>query len=287
MVSDAISDFPDVRMNTTREAFGWMDRHRRRVVALLRPSPRQKRQISKSKPALEMKTGSRPRVWLGPSAQNFGALVPGQVLILHSGTGHFAMDNIILSRKVINSGLLRQFITSGRLRPQLQIVPRFVGPNIDHKVQWSIKEIRAAIPARGFQRHIWLSLVHHSLSATMITYLHHTDPVIPHFRAKEWNFQRGATATRGIMSSIICRSINHGKEATEALKAFIGEYYTFSDKPVFQALWDSYNRCSFVDDEGRTRVVVEKGALDETGLSGDIVLYRDKKGQSVVKTGAQ
>lgn len=29
----------------------------------------------------------------------------------------------------------------------------------------------------------------------MITYLHHTDPVLPHFREPVWNYQRGATAT--------------------------------------------------------------------------------------------
>lgn len=29
----------------------------------------------------------------------------------------------------------------------------------------------------------------------MITYLHHTDPSLPHYRGKEWNFQRGAAAT--------------------------------------------------------------------------------------------
>ena len=29
----------------------------------------------------------------------------------------------------------------------------------------------------------------------MITYLHHTDPTLPHYRGKEWNFQRGAAAT--------------------------------------------------------------------------------------------
>lgn len=32
-------------------------------------------------------------------------------------------------------------------------------------------------------------------SVIMITYLHHTDPVIPHYRGAEWNFQRGAAAT--------------------------------------------------------------------------------------------
>ena len=29
----------------------------------------------------------------------------------------------------------------------------------------------------------------------MITYLHHTDPELPHYRQPEWNFQRGAAAT--------------------------------------------------------------------------------------------
>jgi hypothetical protein len=29
----------------------------------------------------------------------------------------------------------------------------------------------------------------------MITYLQHTDPAVPHYRAAEWNFQRGAAAT--------------------------------------------------------------------------------------------
>ena len=29
----------------------------------------------------------------------------------------------------------------------------------------------------------------------MITYLHHTDPELPHYRQPQWNFQRGAAAT--------------------------------------------------------------------------------------------
>ncbi|KAF8142896.1 fatty acid desaturase-domain-containing protein [Mycena galopus ATCC 62051] len=128
----------------------------------------------------------------------------------------------------------------------------------------------------------WLAVSHWFI---MITYLHHTDPVIPHFRAQEWNFQRGAASTvdrpfLGWQGTFFLHSVAryhvvhhffpkmpfyHGKEATEALQAFIGDYYIFSDKPVFQALWDNYNRCQFVDDEG------------------GIVFYRDKKGESCVK----
>ncbi|KAJ6471091.1 fatty acid desaturase-domain-containing protein [Mycena vitilis] len=128
----------------------------------------------------------------------------------------------------------------------------------------------------------WLAVTHWFI---MITYLHHTDPAIPHFRGKAWNFQRGAAATvdrafLGWQGTFFLHSVAryhvvhhffpkmpfyHAKEATEALQAFIGEYYTFSDKPVFRALWDNYNRCQFVDDEG------------------GVLFYRDKKGELVRK----
>ena len=45
-------------------------------------------------------------------------------------------------------------------------------------------------------------------------------------------------------------SLDHGKEATKYLKAFLGEHYHYSDKPAFQALWHNYNVCQFVEDEG-------------------------------------
>ncbi|KAL9713608.1 hypothetical protein Ac2012v2_003219 [Leucoagaricus gongylophorus] len=38
----------------------------------------------------------------------------------------------------------------------------------------------------------WLGVTHWFI---MITYLHHTAPDLPHYRGKEWNFQRGAAAT--------------------------------------------------------------------------------------------
>ena len=38
----------------------------------------------------------------------------------------------------------------------------------------------------------WLLVTHWFI---MITYLHHTDPELPHYRGKEWNYQRGAACT--------------------------------------------------------------------------------------------
>ena len=34
-----------------------------------------------------------------------------------------------------------------------------------------------------------------TLSSVMITFLHHSDPTIPHFRKEEWSFLRGAAST--------------------------------------------------------------------------------------------
>ncbi|KAF8887319.1 hypothetical protein BD779DRAFT_1662529 [Infundibulicybe gibba] len=126
----------------------------------------------------------------------------------------------------------------------------------------------------------WLCVSHWFI---MITYLHHTDPVMPHYRGKEWNFQRGAAATvdrpiLGWQGRFLLHDVAHfhvihhffpkmpfyhGPEATQHLKAFIGDHYVTSDAPAFKALWENYNKCQFVEDEG------------------DVLFYRDKKGQAI------
>jgi len=126
----------------------------------------------------------------------------------------------------------------------------------------------------------WLEVTHWFI---MITYLHHTDPIMPHYRGKEWNFQRGAAATvdrnfLGWQGRFFLHDVAHyhvihhffpkmpfyhGPEATQYLKAKIGDHYISSDAPAFKALWDSYNRCQFVENEG------------------EVLFYRDKKGRAV------
>jgi hypothetical protein len=56
-------------------------------------------------------------------------------------------------------------------------------------------------------------------------------------------------------SSLPCTA-DHCPEATWHLKAFIGEHYIYSDTPVFKALWENYNSCQFVENEGETRVLI-------------------------------
>ncbi|KAJ3567932.1 hypothetical protein NP233_g6046 [Leucocoprinus birnbaumii] len=126
----------------------------------------------------------------------------------------------------------------------------------------------------------WLLVSHWFI---MITYLHHTDPVIPHYRGKEWNFQRGAAATvdrpiLGWQGRFFLHDVAHfhvihhffpkmpfyhTPEATKYLKAFLGEDYMTDETPAFKALWRNYNSCQFVEDEG------------------DVLFYRDRKGRAV------
>ncbi|KAI5478737.1 delta-12 fatty acid desaturase [Pseudohyphozyma bogoriensis] len=123
-------------------------------------------------------------------------------------------------------------------------------------------------------------LVNHWL--VMITFLQHTDPIIPHYRASEWTFPRGALCTidrnllgpivgpwimHGICETHVAHHINskiphyHAWEATEALKEFLGPYYMSTDENMFVSLWKSYRYCRFVEDDD------------------DVCFYKDAHGQ--------
>ncbi|EKM52302.1 uncharacterized protein PHACADRAFT_186478 [Phanerochaete carnosa HHB-10118-sp] len=114
----------------------------------------------------------------------------------------------------------------------------------------------------------WLCVNHWFV---MITYLHHTDSSLPHYRAGAWKFARGAAATvdrdfLGRMGDFFLHGVAHfhvihhffpkmpfyhGPEATQYLKVIIGDQYQFSSKSVFKALWDNYNDCQFVENTGK------------------------------------
>ncbi|THH31762.1 hypothetical protein EUX98_g2443 [Antrodiella citrinella] len=153
---------------------------------------------------------------------------------------------------------------------------------------WGVKYSCAKYTAAAVLKYYgipWLLVTHWFI---MITYLHHTDAELPHYRGKEWNYQRGAAATvdrpfLGWQGRFFLHDVAHyhvihhffpkmpfyhGEQATQYLKAFIGEHYAESDKPVFSALWETYNKCQFVEDEG------------------DIIFYRDKHGQAVRRPAA-
>jgi len=103
----------------------------------------------------------------------------------------------------------------------------------------------------------------------LITYLQHTDVVVPHFRGEEWNFLRGALCTvdrdYGILNHFFHHIGDthvahhlfstmphyHAQEATEAVKKFLGSYYlSDTETPILTALWRSWNQCHYVEDKG-------------------------------------
>ena len=105
---------------------------------------------------------------------------------------------------------------------------------------------------------VWLDLV---------TFLHHTEDDIPWFRGKDWYFLKGALSTidrdYGLINEIhhnigthvahhIFLAIPHYhlKDATEAIKPVLGDYYRKSDESIWTGFFKSYWACHFVPDEG-------------------------------------
>ncbi|KAH6584584.1 hypothetical protein BASA50_009368 [Batrachochytrium salamandrivorans] len=101
-----------------------------------------------------------------------------------------------------------------------------------------------------------------------ITFLQHTDPVVPHYRHAEWDFLRGALSTvdrdygllnyfhHHIGDTHVAHHLfstmphYHAQEATEALKKVIGKYYLYDNTPIFEAMYRSQMTCRFVEDTG-------------------------------------
>jgi omega-6 fatty acid desaturase / acyl-lipid omega-6 desaturase (Delta-12 desaturase) len=103
----------------------------------------------------------------------------------------------------------------------------------------------------------------------IITYLQHTDVFMPHFRAKEWNWLRGALCTvdrpfgyfidralHRITDTHVCHHLfskmpfYHAEEATEHIRRVVGAYYMRDETPSLVALWRSYSCCQFIEDTG-------------------------------------
>jgi len=101
----------------------------------------------------------------------------------------------------------------------------------------------------------------------LYTYLHHTDPALPHYAADSWSWLQGALATvdrdYGIFWNTLHHDIGnthvlhhlfstiphyHAKEATEAIKPILGPYYYESKQGILSALWKTSRDCRFVDD---------------------------------------
>nr|ACF98528.1 delta-12 fatty acid desaturase [Chlorella vulgaris] len=97
-----------------------------------------------------------------------------------------------------------------------------------------------------------------------ITLLQHTHPELPHYSDAEWDWLRGALATvdrtYGWLLNTLHHNIQdthvahhlfstmphyHAKEATEALKPILGDYYRYDDRPLLKAMWQDFSLCRY------------------------------------------
>jgi len=102
----------------------------------------------------------------------------------------------------------------------------------------------------------------------LITYLQHTDIKVPHYRGEEWNFVRGALCTVDRDYGILNKVFHHigdthvahhlfstmphylAEEATEHIKKVLGKYYMQDKTPIMAALWQNWNTCHYVPNDG-------------------------------------
>jgi len=116
----------------------------------------------------------------------------------------------------------------------------------------------------------------------MCTFLHHSDPTIPHYRKEEWSFLRGAAATvdrpiLGWIGRFFFHNVSHDHVAhhffsqapfynqpqiTEAIRAVLKDDYNYDSTNPFYALYRSFTECVFIEDEG------------------SIVFYKNGKGEA-------
>eukprot|EP00456_Euglypha_rotunda_P025289 TRINITY_DN2048_c0_g1_i15.p1 TRINITY_DN2048_c0_g1~~TRINITY_DN2048_c0_g1_i15.p1 ORF type:complete len:324 (+),score=-2.34 TRINITY_DN2048_c0_g1_i15:97-1068(+) len=97
-----------------------------------------------------------------------------------------------------------------------------------------------------------------NLFLVLITFLQHTDYTLPHYTTHDWDWLKGALATVdrdfGILNLVFHRITDthvvhhlfstmpfyHAKEATEAVKPLLGEYYRFDSTHWMKALWNNF-----------------------------------------------
>ncbi|KAF9524564.1 delta-12 fatty acid desaturase [Crepidotus variabilis] len=138
----------------------------------------------------------------------------------------------------------------------------------------------------GFSYFVKLYFIPYLLSnhwIVMLTYLHHSDPTIPHYRSKQWSFFRGAVATvdrplLGWAGRVFLHNVSHDHiahhlfssipfynqpQVTEAIKKVLKEDYNFDSTNTFRALYRSFTQCCFIEDDG------------------DIVFYKNKDGKAI------
>ncbi|KAF8192985.1 fatty acid desaturase-domain-containing protein [Pholiota molesta] len=141
----------------------------------------------------------------------------------------------------------------------------------------------------------WI-LVNHWI--VMFTFLHHSDPTIPHYRKGEWSFLRGAAATvdrplLGWMGRFFFHNISHdhvahhfflrapfwnGPEITKAVRSVLGDSYNYDSTPTFYALYRSFSQCLFIEDEGEIIFYKNKDGIAQREVAESVLKEIKEKG---------
>lgn len=141
--------------------------------------------------------------------------------------------------------------------------------------------------AKGF---VWLTCIYGvplvvvNGFLVLITYLQHTHSSLPHYGSSEWDWLRGALSTVdrdfGVLNKVFHNITDshvvhhlfstmphyHAVEATEAVKPFLGEYYSFDGTPVYKALWREAKECLYVEPDDE----------DNGGAKNGVFWYKNK-----------
>ncbi|GJS84232.1 plastid delta12-fatty acid acetylenase [Tanacetum coccineum] len=117
----------------------------------------------------------------------------------------------------------------------------------------------------------------------IITYLHHTHLSLPHYDSTEWNWIRGALSTIDRDFGFLNRVFHdvththvlhhlisyiphyHAKEARDAIKPVLGEFYKIDRTSIFKAMWREAKECIYIEpDEGSKHEGVYWKAIDDS-----------------------
>jgi len=103
-----------------------------------------------------------------------------------------------------------------------------------------------------------------NLFLVLITFLQHTDPVLPHYSGAAWDWLRGALATidrdygylnvmhHHIADTHVVHHLffqmphYHAEEATRAVVPLLGDYYRCDRTPIWRAVYSSFAKCNVV-----------------------------------------
>ena len=135
----------------------------------------------------------------------------------------------------------------------------------------------------------------------MLTFLHHSDPTIPHYRASEWSYLRGAVATvdrplLGWIGRFFLHNVSHDHVAhhffstipfynqpyvTEHIKRVLKDEYNYDPGSSFYALYRSFTECCFIEDDGAIVFYKNRDGKQQRYLDGEVEDVRRKRGSTL------